>query len=471
MKFWNELKSNQEAIIDLSRKTSYTYQEINILAEKFANDINQFPTKSLGFVLCQNSIGCIVGYLGALKNESTVCMLPDQLSSELLGRLIDNYRPEWIWYPGNIMLNFDHYSASQSYLGYNLLISRAVSNDDGELHPSLGLMLSTSGTTGNPKMIRLSYDNITSNAQSILQYLNIPSTDRAITTLPINYSYGLSIINTSLSAGSTIILNNQNVLSLEFWNNFKKHEVTSMAGVPYTYQMLHRLNFSDKNLPSLKIMTQAGGRLDSAMQSYFTHAAKEKKFDFYIMYGQTEATARISYLHTNQFPNKLGTIGIPIPGGKLVIDEDEQLIYHGHNVMMGYAHSRMDLSKGNELDGRLATGDLATVDQDGFYSIKGRINRFIKLFGVRVNMDDIERCLERKIPLACYCIGTEDRLMIITTESIHSDNIKNTLFQAYKIPPTSVEVLTLDEIPTLATGKIDYKALMMLHPDQKVHNS
>lgn len=143
------------------------------------------------------------------------------------------------------------------------------------------------------------------------------------------------------------------------------------------------------------------------------------------MYGQTEAAPRISYIPSDRVLDKPGSIGIPIPGGRLELASDTgELIYYGSNVMLGYAESLADLAKGDECGGVLYTGDTATVDEEGFFTITGRMKRFIKLFGLRINLDEVERKLEALLQQPIACVGNDDKLLVATESSQHVAEIK-----------------------------------------------
>ena len=279
---------------------------------------------------------------------------------------------------------------------------------DISLHPNLALMLSTSGSTGSPKLVRLGHRNVASNAQSIAEYLGLSAAERPITSLPMAYSYGLSIINSHLAVGATLVLTSRGVLEKDFWSAMAEYECTSFAGVPYTYQMLLRVGLLKKSLPSLRTLTQAGGRLDPSYIEQVRTIASERGWSFYVMYGQTEASPRISYVPPAELHRKVGSIGIPVPGGSLEVDPDGELVYSGPNVMLGYAQCEADLCKGDELGGVLKTGDLGRRDEDGFFYVTGRRSRFLKMFGQRFSLDEIENELASRLHSPVACRGSDD---------------------------------------------------------------
>src|SRR5215207_4867976 len=239
------------------------------------------------------------------------------------------------------------------------------------LHPDLALLLSTSGSTGSPKLVRLSHDNVASNAESIAEYLSISAADRSATTMPMFYCYGLSVINSHLLRGAGLVLTDLSVVDPCFWELFRRHEATAFAAVPYTFELLERVGFADMELPKLRYVTQAGGRLAPADVQRYSELGQRRGWDLFVMYGQTEATARMAYLPPRLAADNPGTIGMAVPGGSFRIDpvpglEHGELVYSGPNVMLGYAEHPEDLAAGRTV-GELRTGDLARKHPNGLY--------------------------------------------------------------------------------------------------------
>ena len=193
-------------------------------------------------------------------------------------------------------------------------------------HEDLAVLLSTSGSTGSSKFVKLSKENILDNALNICKYLKINSNHTTITTMSPSYSYGMSIINTHFISGSKIILNNQSFFEKIFWDKVKKYKVNSFGGVPYHYEILKKLKFSNFNLPSLKYLTQAGGGMNKDLILYFLKCCKKNNIKFIQMYGQTEASPRISYLPFKIARKKIGSIGKAIPGGHIAIRKTKKQI-------------------------------------------------------------------------------------------------------------------------------------------------
>ena len=309
-----------------------------------------FDDKHLVFIVGENNFATIVCYLSAVESGMVPLLLSSMINQNQLNNLIDVYKPKYIFQKESRPSN--DLNLLSSFGEYGLFI-RSKSKSI-KLHPKLALLLTTSGSTGSPKLVRLTKKNLISNAKSISEYLDINSDDRAITSLPYNYSYGLSVINTHLSSGGSLVLTNASMMEGNFWRLVKKYSVTSFAGVPYNYEMILRLGVDKLEISSINKMTQAGGRLDSNKIEKINNSLKSKNIKFYVMYGQTEATARMSYLPPEDIERKPDSIGIAIPNGKLWIEDSKghiieqsdsvgELIYSGENVSMGYARSVIDL--------------------------------------------------------------------------------------------------------------------------------
>ena len=311
---------------------------------------------------------------------------------------------------------------------------------------------------------------IISNTKSIVEYLGIDENERAITTLPMNYTYGLSIINTHLYSGARILVTNKRMMYKEFWDFFKAHEATSFGGVPYTYETLDRLRFYRMKLPSLKTMTQAGGKITPELHKKFAEFAKESNRNFVVMYGQCEATARMGYLPPDKAIEKMGSMGIPIPGGIFrLIDEvgneiteprtPGELIYEGDNVTLGYAECIEDLSKPDERYGILSTGDIAEFDDDGYFYIVGRKKRFLKIQGNRINLDEMDRLIKGRFEIEVACGGVDDRMYIFLTDKNLVKEVRKYAADKTGLNISVFEAKIIDDIPKNDAGKVKYKDL------------
>ncbi len=455
--FWNvEQSEGRLAAIDVRSGRQWSYDELQRDVNQFHAALPQLGRKSLGLLIAQNRYECLVAYLGALNAGCALMLLDFTLNRDLLQDLLDGYRPDWIF---SAQPEFEVSGYGRSAAGGPALLEKKE-QQDLELHVDLSLLLSTSGSTGSPKLVRLAAKNVAANAASIARYLCLAPQERPITSLPMSYSYGLSVINSHLHAGAAIVLTDDGVLRREFWDAIDRYGCTSFAGVPYTYQMLLQTGLLKMKGKSLKMLTQAGGRLEERYIQQMCELALTRNWKFYVMYGQTEATARISYVPFEQLAEKIGSVGIAIPEGSLGVDQKTgELLYSGPNVMMGYAESRQDLAKGDELHGVLRTGDLARQDADGFFYITGRLKRFLKLFGKRFNLDDAEKILSRQMAAAVACYGRDDLLMTAVEGGGDPASLSRVVCETFALPRTAVRAIGMTELPRTLNGKLDYQRL------------
>jgi long-chain acyl-CoA synthetase len=468
---WNfsEFQNNTAAISEDGAKISY-----GALAEASDRLAVKIKERCLVFQLCRNSIGSLLGYAAFLNHRIVPFLLNAKSERELLSVLIEIYRPDYLWVPSDTAGEFAEFHSVYSVYDYTLL--KTAYQKEYILYGELALLLTTSGSTGSPKLVRQSYANIKANTESIVQYLRLDETERPITTLPMNYTYGLSIINSHLAVGACIILTQKALTEKEFWAQFKKDKVTSFGGVPFIYEILEKLNFFSMDLPLLRTMTQAGGKLLPELHRKFAEYAKENGKHFVVMYGQTEATARMSYLPYEKSLEKCGSMGIAIPGGKFkLIDvngnetfEPEtvgELVYEGPNVTLGYAECGADLEKGDERLGILVTGDMAKRDEDGYYYIVGRKKRFLKIFGNRINLDEVERMVKERFSIECACTGKDDLMQVFVTDETKISKVKAFLADKTGLNPIAFHIKAIEEIPRSEAGKTVYADLEKYHDE------
>lgn len=452
--FWQlAADSDAVAVID-DQDTALTYRE---LAHLVAELTETLPARALVFCLCDNSPGALVGYLACLNARAVPLMLDKTIAPELLQQLREIYRPGFIWQQGadGYALEYLHQPAP-------------------EMDDSLALLIATSGSTGSPKLVRQSYQNLLSNTRSIIDYLHIDHAERALAWLPMNYVYGLSIINTHLAQGATLLLTNSGPVQPGFWRFLKQHSATSLSGVPYSWEILKKLRFTRMDLPSLKTLTQAGGKLRPELHSELATWARDKGLRFFVMYGASEATSRMGYLPPERAAENPGVMGMAIPGGRFALEDESgaeitvtgergELIYYGENVTLGYATCRADLVKGDERHGRLATGDMASRDESGLYTIVGRKTRFLKVFGNRVGLDELEHLVVNAFPSTeCVAVGRDDNVQVFITDGLQTEAIKSYLAKTCQLHHSAFAVKGIDAIPKNPAGKTLYRALEAL---------
>jgi long-chain acyl-CoA synthetase len=462
--FWSvdELRMHASAVCGIWRGRSYTYAEIADFVEQTATALNHFGIRSPGIMRCESSPAWLVAYLASLNAGQVPILLPSELPSHAVDTMRQRYRSAWTWQASTSHARDEatRNLADVATAGF----CRESTESAPVVHPELTLLLSTSGSTGSPKLVRLSARALAANAASIAQYLRVDGASRAMTTLPVSYSYGLSVINSHLVGGGSIVFSEASLMSRDFSHTVAQEQVTTLAGVPSWYQMLLRTGPDRVFVPSLRTLTQAGGHLDQTSKRSLLDRAEVSGVSFVVMYGQTEATARISYVPPEALRDHLDSIGIPIPGGTLALDdESHEIIYLGPNVMMGYATAADDLARPDECGGVLRTGDLGAVDADGFFSVTGRIKRFIKIAGNRVGLDDVEAMLREELGSPVAVTGRDGLLGIWVSGTDHEMSRRaHTIVQTdLRIHHTQFRISVLGEIPLTQNGKVDYT--MLLH--------
>ena len=418
--------------------------------------------KKIAFLYLDNSIQSVSAFWNFYKSNHALVLLSAATKAEFKQSLEQLYHPYFIY--DTSRSGIENYSSVKFNSATNVF--QCKEDIDLKIDGSIKLLLTTSGTTGSPKLVKLSEKNLVSNSKSILEYLPINRDDVTPLNLPVHYSYGLSVLITNSIAGGKIVCTSKDILQKDFWNDFEKYQYSSLAGVPYVYEILYRTGFAKKSFSSLRYLTQAGGKLNESLTNIFSDYARTNKIPFYIMYGQTEATARMSYLDPEYLPKKKLSIGKPIAGGRFEIDgETHELFYYGENVFGGYANSPSDLNS-YQPQQPLHTGDTAEIDGDGFYYITGRLKRMIKLFGHRMNLDEIEQSLNEKFSQSSFiCTGVDDKILLIGVKAsvIDEKDISQFLYSRFAIHPGVICIKQVDQIPLTENKKINYSKFIEQH--------
>ena len=455
----NKFKNNNALITETNEVLNY--RTIFNIIDKICKKIN---SRSLVFLVCGNNPESILGYMSFLKADCAVALLEEKINYKSLKNLVDIYKPNYLFVKKNVF-KFDDYEQVLTFKDFDLI--KRKTSFKINLHRELSLLISTSGSTGSPKLVRISKKNLEENTESIINFLKISSVDTCITTLPMSYVYGLSVINTHLKQGCTIVLNEQSVLEKKFWTKLINNKVTTFSGVPYTYQMLDKIDFYKKDLKHIRYLTQAGGKLNLQINKKIAKNFSNTNKDFIVMYGAAEATARMSYLPSEFSNKKIGSIGVPISGGKFWIEDKNQkkiekeneigeLFYSGKNVCLGYAEDISDLSKGDENKGILKTGDIAKKDKDNFYYILGRNDRYVKIFGNRINLDELENNIS-KFGVQSLCkVIEENRITIFVKHLKEAENIKKNIKNYTDLHPSVFNFKILSEFPLNKNLKTAY---------------
>jgi acyl-coenzyme A synthetase/AMP-(fatty) acid ligase len=267
--------------------------------------------------------------------------------------------------------------------------------------------------------------------------------------MPAGYSYGLSILNSHLKSGAKIILNNNSVIEKIFWNKINKFKVSSFGGVPELYEFLKRIDFKKYVSKNLKYLSQAGGKMDERTLRYFGNICKINKIKFYVMYGQTEASPRISYLEWKYFFSKINSIGKPLKGYKLKIIKKNkeikkpnitgEIVLYGDSVCLGYAKNLNDLKKGDVNKKVLYTGDLGFRDKEGFIYLSGRSKKIVKIFGKRYDLLEIENYL-KKSNIKAKCRLEDKKISIDVIDLSIKEKIIDIIFNKFQLNKNFISV-------------------------------
>jgi acyl-CoA synthetase (AMP-forming)/AMP-acid ligase II len=440
------------------------------LAERIASE-----RKRLVFLFCGVNSETLIGLLGAAAAGHATALIDPLVPEDVLTGLIEAYQPELVLGAGGIgeklpaVANGTETSGSfDCRAGVIEWLARDGGSSFPPIDPALQLLLSTSGTTGSQKYVRLSRDAVIANARQIAEALSIDEQSVGIAHLPLHYSYGLSVVTSHLTSGGRLCLINDSITSPSFWSKIENVGGSHFPGVPFHYVALARLG-AGLVPESVKVFTQAGGALDLRVQTKIRDWATQRDGRFYVMYGQTEASPRMATLQHADHIRKAGSVGVALAGGQFSIVDDHgaplpadavgTVVYEGPNVMSGYALSRADLDKGDEMKGRLETGDLGRLDAEGFLYLTGRTKRFAKIAGYRLGLDEIERELFAVCPVACLDLGEK---IAVAHEQESETALKarvRELADSYKVPSSSFALRKVTQIPRASSGKIDYARL------------
>ena len=459
----NKWPGETVAAID-SQGHQLTYGELRVFAEKA---VQLMPARSLFFLLVENNVGGIVWTIGNICVGNVPLILNAHLHEQLYHSLYELYQPPFVCVPEGMADRFP-YEVVISCYGYTLM---KTGHEACPMNDELSHLLPTSGSTGSPKLVRHQYENIEAAALNISTFFELTEKERPLMVLPLYYTMGLSMVFSHFYVGATVLITNLSMTDRNFWKFIREERATSFTGVPYSYEILNLMRFFRMDLPDLSLLTQGGGRMPKELNLKFAEYCRDNGKKWIATYGQSECTARMAWLPPKWAVDKVGSIGIAVPNAELsLIDMDGnpittpntegEMCYRGKNVTMGYAKKREDLLLGDERNGFIRTGDLAYFDEDGCYYIVGRLGRFLKLFGMRVGLDECEHIVKGKFPgLECACVGTDEKMLVYLTDEQYKDQVKDELVNRLKLVASSFEVRIIDQIPKNEAGKTLYAKL------------
>jgi len=420
--------------------------------------------RSLCLIECYNSPESILSYISILSFGSVPLLINENLNEIFFRRYIVNFLPDYIFTKRKVINK--KYILLKTY--NDIFFYKSKSSFKKKIHKDLAILLPTSGSTGSSKMVRISYKNLYSNTIDICNYLKIKKIDTTLTTMPFSYTYGMSIINTHLIKGANIFVYPGSVIQKNFFEILKRFKITTFGGVPYIYNLLIKIGLERLKNMSLKYITHAGGALDVNSLLKLYKFCKKNNLKFISMYGASEATSRMSYLPFSYMKKKIGSVGRGLQKSFILKDLDNKLIikpfvkgelvYRGDNVCLGYANTWKDLALGDENRGILKTGDEGYFDNEGFFYISGRKNRDVKLYGHRVNLDDLEKNLNMKFSNS-YVKYMNKKLYIFRNKKIDEIELNNFLFKRFNIKKNMIEFIKIKKIPYTTNKKIDYSKL------------
>lgn len=433
----------------------------------FSNELSiLMPSRSLLFLLTENNVGGIAWSIGCIEAKQVPLILNAHTEEGLFQNLMQIYLPPYLCVPKGHSLT-GQYEIVHERFGYVLL---KTGNEACPMYEELSHLLPTSGSTGSPKLVRHKYANIEAAALNISTFFELTNVDRPLLVLPLYYTMGLSVVFSHFYAGATVLVTNQSMTDRLFWQFLKEQRATSFTGVPYSFEILNLMRFFRMDLPDLQLLTQGGGKMLKALNQKFVEYCKSTGKRWIATYGQSEGTARMAWLPAEWAGCKMGSIGRAVPNGEMFLIDSEgntiaepnvqgEMCYRGKNVTMGYARQRGDLLLGDERNGFLKTGDLAYQDEDGCFYIVGRMGRFLKLFGMRIGLDECEQIIKAKFPIECACVGTDDKMAVYITDEKLISSVKEELVEKTKLVATAFEIKVIPAIPKNEAGKTLYSKL------------
>ena len=450
--------ANRIAIFDQQEK-KYTYNQL-LKDSKLFNRF--FLEKKLIIILADNYYEFIVFYLSAIMNNQAIIIVDSKINYEDLSNLVKNYLPDFIF--SNSIKKIQSFKQVMKFKNFSLYQNKLKKKFN--INSDLSLLISTSGTTGQTKYVKLNKENLFDNTQKISEVLKIKKTDKTITTMPPFYSYALSIINTHLQNGASIILNRYSLIDKNFWKLIEKLKPNNFNGVPYIFEILSKININRLNFKSFRYITQAGGSLDSELKKKILNLCKKNKTNFFIMYGQAEASPRISILLLKSTKKNNSCVGSPLRGGKISLKNKKynkhlktyegELIYEGKNVFVGYSYNYKDL-KNKFKKKALNTGDIGYIKNNKIY-ITGRKKRIVKIFGIRISLDQLEREL-KKNNFICSCGGNDKKLSIFIEkeQKFNISKLNEDIQRITNLNPRYFEVNTVAKFARNRAGKIQHQ--------------
>ena len=420
-------KNLQNKIIIRQENISITPKQISNYIRKISLNLSHIK-KPIIFLKVRNHYSFVIIYIALMQTNSVIFLIDENIDNKKLKSLIDEFCPNYLITQDE---NDNHKLRVKEIYKFNDYRIFLLNKKKHKVNKDLKLLISTSGTSGPSKFVMLSKENLLVNLRQICKYLKISSKDNVILNMPLNYSFGLSVLNSHFSQGSEIILSESSIVEKFFWDEFDKRKITTFYAVPQVYEVLKQLKLDVKKFNQLRFMAVAGGKTNNDILKYFLRISKKKGFNFFNMYGQTEAAPRISYLNLTKNQDLVGSIGSAVDGGKLYIKNKQNkiinkpniqgnLFYEGKNVMIGYASKKKDLTKKRTNKYKLNTQDIAIKDKKSNFYIIGRADKFVKINSRKIDLQDIENYLYKFLGTN-ICLELRNKIYVCIEKKIYNE--------------------------------------------------
>jgi len=425
--------------------------------------------RSLVLACVENDLDGLKVYMSLAYGDSVAVFFPSGANPATLNPFIKEFEPEFVVLkldPSEPLAGFVFVQAWGRYS-----IWAPVRPPAHRFVEGLALLATTSGSTGSPKVVRQSAENILINTQQIVRSLDLSSQDTAITSLPLSYTFGQSTVNCQILTGGKLVVSPLAITQVQTLKLIVSEDVNVLSGVPQTYQQLVQLRFfKSRYAAKITKFLQAGGKMPTPLEEKIRTLVADTGKDFFVMYGQAEATTRMSALPARAFLEIRGSAGAAMYGGKFTItgpDKEErpaysegEIVYEGPNVTLGYAETAEDLQKPDSFNGILRTGDVGFLDERGFIYITGRLKRFAKINGQSVNLAYIEALLTTELAAEFTCVELNNKIYAATTSAIEEDRFEAVLSELTVLGSRDFELYRLEALPQTATGKVDHIKLL-----------
>lgn len=458
----NNFKFNTALICEDGNKVKYS--ELIKKSKKLSKYF--YKKKKLAIIVSENSLEFIISYVSCIRSNLTIMLVNSDISNNELVILLNKYK-------ASLVLSSKEFDLSEkiifnSYKQDKINIYKIQKENNNIKNKELSLLLPTSGSTGESKFVKLTNLNLITNTRDISVALSIKKKDRTITTLRPNYSYGISVINTHLFIGASIILNKYNLFNKNFWTKVFKYKPNNFNVVPYLVEILKKINFKKLNRIKLKYITQAGGALDDELKLSLVKYTRKNKIKLYFMYGQTEASPRISILPPQYTYKYYKSVGFPIGQNKVFIKKknsnkllkqgDGEIVCKGKNIFIGYAKNYISLNKIKKIK-ILKTGDYGKIDNYGLIYIIGRNKRLSKIFGTRFNLDQLDNFLKKMLNIKAVSSVLDNKLFIniVNEKKIKKYLIISNIQKIINIPTNYINIKFVKNFIRNADGKLLYK--------------